>query len=121
MAALQHQQRLDHDRERHLSAPLIERVRTKSGEDRMVAAAAMASMNGSRQQHLTGEMIRQIRQQQKLKGEPPISAAAAQFQQRVMAAAAQQTATIAALQQHNLQMQAAYERALKVSYFLKFI
>ena len=121
LAALHHQQSreaVERDRQQQSQAavPLADRNRRNSGD--LAAAAAMVSMNGRSQPHLTGEMIRQMRQQQsKLVGvgkEPPISPAAVQFQQRVMAVAAHQTATIAALQQHNLQMQAAYERALKV-------
>ena len=96
------------DRDRHISAPLLERARMKlEGNDPI--------LNGNRQ-HLTGEMIRQIRQQQKfVHKDTPV---AALLQQRVMQAA-QQTATIAALQQHNLQMQAAYEKALKDKTYLR--
>ena len=85
----------------------------------------ISPINGQNRQHLTGEMIRQLRQQKEkaqacglLGGakNSVIGGGDSSSKQQLSAAQQQQmqAATYAAIQQHQLQMHAVYERALKV-------
>ena len=77
--------------------------------------------NGGGRQHLTGEMIRQLRQHKEkaqaagLLGGAKNSVAGDKHQLTAAQQQQMQAATYAAIQQHQMQMHAVYERALKVS------
>ena len=76
--------------------------------------------NGGGRQHLTGEMIRQLRQHKEkaqaagLLGGAKNSAVGDKHQLTTAQQQQMQAATYAAIQQHQMQMHAVYERALKV-------
>ena len=76
--------------------------------------------NGGGRQHLTGEMIRQLRQHKEkvqaagLLGGAKNSAIGDKHQLTSAQQQQMQAATYAAIQQHQMQMHAVYERALKV-------
>ena len=76
--------------------------------------------NGGGRQHLTGEMIRQLRQHKEkvqagLLGGAKNSAIGDKHQLTSVQQQQMQAATYAAIQQHQMQMHAVYERALKVT------
>ena len=79
--------------------------------------------NGGGRQHLTGEMIRQLRQHKEkvqaagLLGGAKNSAIGDKHQLTSAQQQQMQAATYAAIQQHQMQMHAVYERALKVRNF----
>ena len=76
--------------------------------------------NGGGRQHLTGEMIRQLRQHKEkaqasgLLGGAKNSAVGDKHPLTTAQQQQMQAATYAAIQQHQMQMHAVYERALKV-------
>ena len=80
--------------------------------------------NGGSRQHLTGEMIRQLRQQKEkveaagLLGGAKNSGIGDKHQLSAAQQQQMQAATYAAIQQHQMQMHAVYERALKVGLLL---
>ena len=135
MAVLQQQQAL---RENRAGDSRSQRIKSDGSEGDQVPAMSplnggtnggiiMGNGGGAARQHLTGEMIRQLRQHKEkvqaagLLGGAKNSAVGDKHQLTSAQQQQMQAATYAAIQQHQMQMHAVYERALKVQKILRIL